>query len=183
MRKITAEERETLLKHPELVMFEPYKAMKYHRLSLWKALILPLVTLALILLWWWLCRDYVNSHPKLFAGIGCAALILSCALVPVLYLVLDDRTFKKAEKEHYVKQLRALLPPEPECGVARVLWVVPEKAEGGWILDGREEMFGFASCRNAFRIEADTDLAVISGGGFSAFVKRDPATESFYRPV
>jgi hypothetical protein len=32
-RKVTPEEREILLNNPELVMFEPYKAMKTHRAS------------------------------------------------------------------------------------------------------------------------------------------------------
>ena len=182
MRKVTPEERETLLNHPELVMFDPYKAMKSHRLSLWKALILPLFTLAAVVLCWVFLKDYVNERPRLWAGVGCAALLLSCAAVPVLYLFLDSRAFRRAKEEHYVKQLKALLPEEPECGTARVLWVVPEKAEGGWILDGNEEMFGFCGFENAFRIAAGEDLAVVSGKGFLAFVKQDPATESFYRP-
>ena len=100
--------------------------------------------------------------------------------MPVLYLLMDNRTFRKAAEEHYAVQLRLLLPEELECRTAHVQWVTYEKAEGGWILDGREEMFGYASCVNVFRIEPDTDLAVISGGGFTAFVRRDERTECFY---
>ena len=43
-RKVTPEEREILLDNPELVMFEPYGAVKVHRASLGKALILPFIT-------------------------------------------------------------------------------------------------------------------------------------------
>lgn len=181
-RKLTPEERNILLENPELVMFCPYDAMKTHYCSLGKALILPFFTGLLIFLWGFLFPDSVNSHPKTFAGTGCAALVLASGALPVLYLLLDDRTFRKARKQHYEKQLRLLLPKNPECRIAHVQWVVHEKAEGGWILDGQEEMFGYASYVNVFRIEPDTDLAVISDGAkFLAFVRRDSRTESIYR--
>ncbi len=177
---VTQEERNILLENPELVMFDPYSAVKTHRVSLGKALILPFLTGLLVFLWGALCPGFVNSHPRLFAGIGCAALVIACGSLPVLYLLMDDRTFRKAAEEHYAVQLRLLLPEELECRTAHVRWVTYEKAEGGWILDGREEMFGYASCVNVFRIEPDTDLAVISGDGFTAFVRRNERTECFY---
>lgn len=102
--------------------------------------------------------------------------------MPVLYLVFDDRTFKKASDEHYAKQLRLLLPEDLEYRIAHIQWVIPEKAEGSWMIDGKEEMFGFASYVNHFAIEPDTDLAIVTDGKkFWAFVKRDPKTESIYR--
>ena len=181
-RKITSEEKNILLENPELVMFNPYSALKTHYCSLGKALILPLFTALTFLLWGFLCPDYINSHPRLFAGAGCAALVIASGLIPVLYLVLDDRTFRKAREKHYAEQLRLLLPEDPECRIAHVQWIVYEKAEGGWILDGREEMFGYASYVNCFRIEPDTDLAVISDGEkFWAFIRRDVWTERFYQ--
>ena len=147
-RKITSEERNILLENPELVMFNPYSALKTHYCSLGKALILPLFTALTFLLWSFLCPDYINSHPRLFAGAGCAALVIE----------------------------------DPECRIAHVQWIVYEKAEGGWILDGKEEMFGYASYVNCFRIEPDTDLAVISDGEkFWAFISRDVRTERFYQ--
>ena len=49
-------------------------------------------------------------------------------------------------------------------------------------MDGKEEMFGFASYVNHFAIEPDTDLAIVTDGKkFWAFVKRDPKTESIYQ--
>ncbi len=124
----------------------------------------------------------MNAHPLLFAGIGCAALVIASGAVPVLYLISDDRTFRKAKEEHYAEQLKALLPEDVTCRIAHIQWVTEEKAEGGWIMDGKEEMFGYASYVNYFRIEPDMDLAVITDDKrFRAFVKRDPKTECFYR--
>ena len=180
-RKITTEERNTLLENPELVMFNPYRGFKTHRCSLGKALILPLITGILVFLWGILCPEFIEAHPKLFAGVGCAALVIACAALPVLYFILDDRTFKKARSEHYARQLKLLLPEELDCSIAHIQWVIVEKGEGGWIMDGREEMFGFSSYANFFKIEPDTELAVLTdSNGFYAFVKRDAKTESLY---
>ncbi len=178
---ITPEERNILLENPELVMFDPYRAMKTHRVSLGKALIPPLLMGLLMFLWGVLCPGFIKAHPRLFAGVGCAGLILASGSLPVLYLLIDDRAFRKAKEEHYALQLRQLLPEHIVCRIAHVQWVTYEKAEGGWILDGREEMFGYVSYENVFRIEPDTDLAVISGGdSFMAFVRRDERTECYY---
>ena len=181
-RKLTQEERKILLDNPELVMFDPYRAIKTHRLSLGRALVLPLITGALFLLLGILCPAWISGHPTLFAGIGVAALIIASGVIPVLYLFFDDRTFKRAGDENYAKQLRLLLPEDLECRTAHIQWVIAEKAEGGWMIDGKEEMFGFASYVNHFAIEPNTDLAIVTDGKkFWAFVKRDPKTESIYQ--
>jgi hypothetical protein len=180
-RKLTQEERNILLDNPELVMFNPYSALRTHGFSLGKALVLPIVTGVLFILWGILCPEWVSTHPHLFAGIGVAGLIIASGAVPILYMISDDRTFKKADSEHYAKQLRLLLPEDLECRIAHIQWVIAEKAEGSWIMDGKEEMFGFASYVNHFAIEPDTDLAIVTDGKkFWAFVKRDPKTECLY---
>lgn len=180
-RKVTAEEREILLEHPELVMFEPYKGMKTHRASLGKSLILPAATVLFFVAWVLLFPDFVNAHPTGFAATLCAMLILSCGFLPILYFILDDREYKKVKATHYKKYLKMLLPQELECNTALVKYVVVEKAEGGWIMDGKEGMFSYSSLVNYFRIEPNTELAVLfDGKGFFAYVKRDPCTESFY---
>ena len=180
-RKITSEEREILLKNRELVMFSPYSVFKTHRLSLGKAFILPAAVIVLVLLWCLFFPEFIHDHPTLFALIGCGALMIAAGALPVLYITADDRAFKKAEEEHYVKQLKMLLPQDAVYRTARILWVTEEKAEGGWIMDGREEMFGYSSYVNCFPIEPDTDLAVITGGRFCAFIKRNEKTECFYK--
>ncbi|MBR2805565.1 MAG: hypothetical protein IKE18_02150 [Oscillospiraceae bacterium] len=181
-RKVTSEERNILLENPELVMFDPYRAVKSHTVSLGKALIAPTVTGVILLVWALLCPEFMNAHPKLFAGIGCAALVIACGSVPVLYLVLDTRTYRNAKEQHYARQLRQLLPEDLECSIAHVLSVTVQKGEGSWIMDGREEMFGYSSYVNYFSIAPDTDLAVITDNrAFWAFVKRDGKTESLYQ--
>ena len=180
-RKITPEERNILLDNPELVMFDPYDAIKVHICSLGKALILPALTGILVFLWGYLCPEYINAHPRIFVGIACAALVFASGALPLLYLAADDRDFKKAKEEHYARQLRMLLPEDLECMIARVQWVVVQKAEGGWILDGKEEMFGYCSYVNYFSIEPDSDLAVVTDHEkFWAFIRRDTKTECFY---
>ena len=180
--KLTPEERNILLENPDLVMFDPFSAIRTHRCSLGKALVLPVITGLSVFLWAYLCPAFMNAHPGLFAGILCAALILAGGFVPILYFVLDDRAFRTARAEHYAGQLRMLLPEDLDCRIAHVLWVTEEKAEGGWILDGKEEMFGYCSFVNYFRIVPGMDLAVISGGDrFLAFVRPDRKTESLYR--
>ena len=161
-------------------MFEPYGAFKVHRASLGKALILPAITGIAFFLWGFLCPDFINGHPTLFAAAGCLALVLASGFLPILYFILDDRTYKKAKETHFAKQLKMLMPQDLTCGVALIQYVTVEKAEGGWILDGREEPFGYCGCVNYFKIEPQTELAVVYGEKFYAFVKRNPKTESFY---
>lgn len=180
-RKITPEERQILLDNPELVMFDPYSAFRTHRLSLGKALMLPVAAAALAFLWGYFFPEFINAHPHLFVGIACVGLVAACGCLPVIYLTADDRDFKRAKEEHYARQLRMLLPEDPECVIAAVQWTIPQKGEGVWILDGKEEMFGFASYVNYFMMEPESDLAVITDRGkFWAFVRRDAKTESFY---
>lgn len=180
-RKVTPEEREILLINPELVMFEPYKAMKTHRASLGKALILPAATAVVFFGFGFLFPDFISAHPTAFAATGCAMLILSAGFLPILYFILDDRDYKKARATHYGKYLKMLLPKELECNTAVVSYVVREKAEGGWIVDGKEEFFGYCSMVNTFRFEPQTEVALVfDGKGFCAYVKKDPRTESLF---
>ena len=60
--------------------------------------------------------------------------------------------------------------------------VVREKAEGWYIKDGEEKMFGFSRMVNYIKIEPDSDLVEIyDGKGFWALVARDDLTESLYK--
>ena len=84
-RTITPEERQILLDNPELVMFDPYSSFKTHRCTLGQALILPAITGLLFLLWGLLCPGFINVHPYLFAGLGCAALAVASGSLPIRY--------------------------------------------------------------------------------------------------
>ena len=180
-RNVTPKEREILLNNPDLVMFEPYKAMKTHRASIGKALILPAVTAVLFFGSAFLFPDFINDHPTLFAATGCIMLIISAGFLPILYYILDDRAYKQARATHYGKYLKMLLPEELECNTAVVKDVVYEKAEGSWIVDGKEEFFGYCSMVNTFRFEPQTEVAIVfDGKGCCAYVKRNPRTGSFF---
>ena len=180
-RKVTSEEREILLNNPELVMFEPYKAMKTHRASLGKSLILPGITAVIFFGFGFLFPDFINAHPTFFAVTGCILLVLSAGFLPILYYILDDRAYKKAREMHYGNYLKMLLPIELECNTALITSVVYEKAEGSWIIDGEESFFGYCSLVNISRFEPQTEVAIVyDGKGFFAIVKRDPRTESFF---
>ena len=180
-RKVTPEEREILLNNPELVMFEPYKAMKTHRASLGKSLILPGITAVIFFAFGFLFPDFINAHPTFFAATGCILLVVSAGFLPILYYILDDRAYKKARETHYSSYLKMLLPSELECNTALITSVVYEKAEGSWIIDGEESFFGYCGLVNISRFEPQTEVAIVyDGKGFFAIVKRDPRTESFF---
>ncbi len=180
-RKITSEERRILLENPELVMFDPSPALNTHGHSLGKAVLLSAVTGIVFLLCGMLFPGLVHSHPVLFAGAGCTVLVLAIGAAAVRFLKPDDGMIRTAEADHYVRQLETLLPKEPELRIAHILQVTYEKAEGVWLMNGTEELFGYSSYVNVFRIEPDTDLAVITDGtSFWAFVRRDSRTESIY---
>ena len=179
-RRLTSEERKVILDHPELVMFNPYSAIKTHHISIGRALILPFVVSMLIILCRLVFPAFINDHTTLFAVCSCIALIVSCGFQPVLYKILDDRFFRKAEETFYAECLQKLLPEDVTLELVHIQYVVNEKAEGGWIRDGREEGFGFSGYVNCFAIRPETDLAVIHGGKFFAYIKRDSKTERFY---
>ena len=109
-RQVTEEERKILLENPELVMFEPYRAVKIHRCSLGLALIPPAITSVLIFLFGIAFPKALESHPNLFAGSAVTLLTLACASIPVLFFYLDDRAYKKRREAHYKDQLTELLP-------------------------------------------------------------------------
>ena len=180
-RKITSEERRILLENPELVMFDPSPALNTHGHSLGKAVLLLAVTGIVFLLCGMLFPGIMHSHPLLFAAVGCAVLLVGVGVSAVRFLKPDEGMIRTAEKAHYVRQLETLLPEEPELRIAHILQVTYEKAEGVWLMNGTEEPFGYSSYVNVFRIEPDTDLAVITDGtAFWAFVRRDSKTESIY---
>ena len=163
-RKVTPEERNMLLENPELVMFDPYKAVKSHTVSLGKALIAPAVTGVILLVWALLCPEFMNAHPKLFAGIGCAALVIACGSVPVLYLVLDTRAYRNAKEQHYARQLRQLLPEDLECSIAHVLSVtvqnIPDRhllgqdhpPLGCGLVNGTNQHYGFGGGKQILQV-------------------------------
>ena len=179
-RQVPQEQRELLLDNPDLVMFDPYSVMKTHRVSLGIAVLPPIGVLILCFIFGMLFTEALDRHSNLFAGTMTAAVVIAAAFIPVLYFYLDHKAFRKAKQTHYRDQLRQLMPPDLTCNVVTVNHVTREKAEGSYICDGKEEVFGYVSFVNTFRIEPGEEMAVLSGDRFYAFVKRDPRTKWFY---
>jgi hypothetical protein len=178
-RQVTSEERNILLSHPEFVMFDPYM------LKLGKPMLalsfLPLLfcpfAFALIAV-----SGLVKVHPHIAGFLMAMSMVFACIVLIFLYIRIDDWYDAKYRNTHYSKHLHILLPKDLKCDVVHVTSVVREKAEGWYIKDGEEKMFGFSRMVNYIKIEPDSDLVEIyDGKGFWALVARDDLTESLYK--
>ena len=180
-RSLTQEEIDTLLNNPELVMFDPYSAMKLHVVPGLFALIPPTTVLVAGACFILFFSEEANKHPTLYSVIFVVLILIAVGILPLCYMMLDDRAFKKARAEHYREQLKKLMPKELSCEVMKVDYVVVEKAEGAFIRDGESVPFGYVTYVNVFEIIPGSDLAIVSdNNSFYAFIKRDPRTESLY---
>ena len=178
-RKVTTEERNILLSHPELVMFDPYpiKAKKPILALSFLPLLLCPVSVGFIA-----SSGLVGVHPHIAGFLMAMSMVFACILLIIVYVRIDDWYYEKARKTHYAEQLRLLLPEDLTCDIVHVKSVVREKAEGSYIKNGEEQIFAYSSMVNYIRIEPETDLVEIyDGKGFWAIVARDPATESLYQ--
>ena len=178
-RKVTKEERNILLSHPELVMFDPYpiKTKKPALALSFLPLLLCPVSVGFIA-----ASGLVGVHPHIAGFLMAMSMVFACILLIIVYVRIDDWYYEKARKTHYVEQLRRLLPEDLTCDVVHVKSVIREKAEGSYIKHGKEQLFSFSSMVNSIRIEPDADIVEIyDGKGFWAIVGRDPATESLYQ--
>lgn len=183
-RKLSKEERQTLLETPELVMFEGWSGFQTHRfsLSLGKLLIAPVVAAVLAVIFYLLFRDFCEAHPVAVPAAGVGLLAAACILPPVVLVVLENMEREKAVRNHFRAQLAKMLPMDLVCEKVLIKSVVIEKAEGTWIREGKEEFFGYVRCVNSFPMVPNEELVIVSGKSkpFYAFIKRDPRTESLY---
>lgn len=178
-RQVTSEERSILLSHPEFVMFDAYKVtIKRPMLAL---SFLPLLfcpfAFAIIAI-----SGLVQVHPHIAGFLMAMSMVFALIVLIILYTRIDDLYDTKFRETHYAKHLQLLLPKELKCDVVHVTRVVREKAEGWYIKDGEEKMFGYNGMVNNIKIEPDSDLVEIyDGKGFWALVSIDPVTESLYK--
>lgn len=180
MRRVTSEERQILLDHPELVMFyvKPGKE-KVRLISL--PFLIAVVTLSIIpsMAVSFLLYD---KHPELAVIIPVVlSIVLIFGWIPIV-IIRENRSVRIAEETHNIKLLRASLPKELLCNVVTIKAVVYEKMEGVWIWDGKEEWFAYCGYKNLFRLLPNTELAVVTDKKkFWAYIRHDAVTESFYR--
>ena len=180
-RMVTKEERQTLLSHPELVMFDAYRGDKNQFFS--RSLLTASITIGISMgIGAALCfTPFAVSHPGLIVGFSIFLMIFSIIAFAVVFDRAETRRIEKERQTHYIDQLKKKLPEELFVKTIRVTAVVIEKCEGKCIDDGKEQWFSYSSFQNVFVPPTDADLAVVTDhNGFCAFIKRDSATESFY---
>lgn len=177
MRRVTNEERQVLLEHPELVMFQTKWELDTKRVAIFFIPGIMSVVISGVLAY----SPFGRSHPELVTVISMTLLILFCAAFVVLYLYFYRRRSEKAEASYNAELLRSTLPEELFCTTVTIKYVIEQQAEGAYIEDGEEKLFGYTGYYNCFRLEPNTDVAVVTDNSdFWAFIKRDDATESFY---
>ena len=185
-RELTSEEIQILLDHPECVMFDHWKAMKTHKLSLLQALIPAALAVILIAGLILMFPKFTAEHGNLTVAVSMILFVCSVGAVPLLYIKADDRSFDKAKENHYRDQLKQLLPSKLKMKLFVVDWMVVEKGEGGYYDEnGKEQWFGYVGCGNYFPISKGDELVIIyeeeyKKGQFFGLVKKDPATMSLY---
>lgn len=179
-RNVTPEEREILLNNPELVMFDPFPGFRHHRRSVALAFLPFIIVVICEALLFILFGKQFDSYPMAYTVVMIIAFLASAGIIPVLYLIIDKRPYRRAEENHYADQLRVMMPDELTCRRVIVDYYEPSKGEGGYIDDGRLEYFALGSARSYFEIVPKSELVILLGKGFWGFVKRDPKTGSLY---
>ena len=177
-RTITKEERQVLLEHPELVMFRVKWELDIKRIAIFfiPGIMSVLIPGAMAF------SPLGRSHPGLVTVLSIALLILFCAVFVWLYLYFAKRRNEKGQKNYNIGLLKRTLPEELFCKIVTVKYIIEQQAEGAYIEDGEEKLFGYTGYNNCFPLVPDTDVAIVTDNrSFWAFIKRDDATECFYR--
>lgn len=182
MRRLTQEERQVLLEHPELVMFnvntEKETGIKTIAVFFIPALITISCAVALAF------SPLGEAHPRLAVGLSVVLMILIiCAFVPI-FIYSDKRRYEKEQDNYNIRLLRRKLPEELYCKVVTIKYIVPQQAEGAYVENGKEKLFGYIGYKNIFPLLPDTDVAIVTDNKeFWAFIKRDDVTESLYKTM
>ena len=177
-RIITKDERQVLLDHPELVMFRVKWELDIKRIAIFfiPGIMSVLIPAALAF------SPLGRSHPGLVTVLSIALLILFCAVFVWLYMYFSKRRYEEAQKNYNIGILKRTLPEELFCKIVTIKYIVEQQAEGAYIEDGEEKLFGYTGYYNCFRLVPNMDVAIVTDNkSFLAFIKRDDATESIYR--
>ena len=180
MRKVTSEERQVFLEHPELVMFYTDTRKKTRNCTFFLASVPTFISIlaAVVLIF----SPFGINHPHVAVGISVFFMIVTIFGAPFLFEAIDGKRNKKERESYYIDLLRERLPDELFCKVVMVKSVVVEKCEGSCISDGKEELFSYSSYKNVFYPVPDTELAIVTDKkSFWAYIKRDSVTESLYQ--
>jgi len=182
IRKVTEEERKIIMEHPELVMFHAQND-KRDFISGITMIIIP----ALIAVFGpvtFCFTSFAENHPKLIILLSLLWVIAVIIISVPLIIRYDEWQTKKDEGDHNINILRRRLPEEMVCNVVTIKYIVPQKCEGVYIEDGKEQYFGYFGYKNYIPLIPDTKVSIVrNDADFFAFVKRDEVTESLYREI
>ena len=178
-RAVTQEERQALLDNPQLVMFhaKERKSRSYFPLIMMIATVLIGIGLTVPLCF----TSLPEKHPVIFSVIALAIFILVLVIGVNLFLNIEDAVRENERETHCAKLIRESMPRNLVRIKVTIDSVVYEKCEGTWIVDGKEEFFGYVGFRNTFKLVPGRDLVIVTDRStFSAYIKRDAVTESLY---
>ena len=178
-RKVSKEERQLLLEHPELLMFKAGNDKSDFAGGI-KMIFIPAAIAVLPPIP--LCfTAFAEAHPDLVVILSLLWVIaVICVSVPLIMRYSARRT-RKAAGDHNINILRHILPEELVRSVVTIKYIVPQQCEGAYTEDGKECSFGYLGYKNYIPLIPDTKIVIVrDDADFFAFVKRDSATESLY---
>lgn len=172
-RPITQEERQTLMEHPELVMFKPRHRGLKPVVFLLVIPVIAMVVLAAAIYFSETLFALVEAAPTL----SCLTYVAMCTLTPWACLYVKNRY---DEAYGCDRELRHLLRKEDlVVEVVRIRGIVPQRAEVYAEGDDGPFMFGIASTRNTFVPQVGSMIALLFTGEIGLAVRPDPKTVSF----
>ena len=182
MRKVTDKERQIILEHPELVMF--YDGSDKRRFAGGIIIIvIPAIIAALVPVPFFFTA-FAEAHPNLMVILALLWVIAVICISVALIMRYSSVQEKRDDGDYHVNILRNKLAKELFCNVVTIKYIVPQKCEGTYIEDGKEQTFGYSGYKNYIPLLPDTKVAIVwDDADFFAFIKRDNATESLYREL
>ena len=178
-RIITKDERQVLLDHPELVMFRVKRELGINRIAIFLipgilSVLIP-ATLAF--------SPLGRSHPTLVTVLSIALMILIIVVFVWLFQYFDKRWYEEEQKNYNIRLLKRTLPEELFCKIVTIKYVVEQQAEGAYIEDGEEKLFGYTGRLAGQLYENDrkkyraVTAAAAFGEGFLFFFRSFPEYE------
>lgn len=178
-RILTAEERQILLDNPELVMFRP-KEKSYW--LVWVRLLAPsfiIFILGVLLLF--LFPDVPFFQTNLYVGIWIMATFAPCVIIPIS--MATGKPGRRQQRTHYLRELKKALPKELMCSTVTVRGIVPQQAEIYLTVEGKEEIDSYLPYVNSFDLVKGTEVVIVYGKEFRAYIKRAAQTEDLYNDL
>lgn len=187
-RKLTQEERQMLLDHPQLVMFKPTDAISpYIKHPILLAFV-PFIFFAIfVLIIFFVFLDFFTAHEAILTVFLVVSMLFSVILIPVVYITSENRRWKREHSDSYRIPLGRLLPKEIEGVIVTITKneFKSEYDEQYALLtvdeNGEEKVYNYFAFVNRFDLIVGQELLIIKGeGDFFAFVRSSTLTDGLY---